>query len=139
MKSLIAVFGLVLTLCSLPVEATQNPVVAVSRGQIVTNSSIAVASSGTTSGAITTNGLQPVLFIAPAALTSTAMTFTTSATVGGTYVPLYNSSGLVSYTIAQGEATAINSADFAGVLYFKIVLGTSEASARTLTMMLKGQ
>lgn len=132
MKHFLAILSILGILAAPVAEAT----VVVPIGQIVTNS-VAIASSGTTSAAISTNGLSLVGLLFPT-ITSTAVTFTVSSTVGGTYVPLYNASGAVSYTIASGRWVSINPADFAGVQFFKIVMGTSEGSARTIIASLKG-
>jgi len=106
-------------------------------GQIA-QPSVIIANGGTTSPAIPTEGAPLVGVIFPAALTSTTMTFTVCNTLSGTYVPLKNSSGAVSYTVAAGEYMAINASDFYGVTFFKIVLGSAEGAARTLILSLKG-
>lgn len=105
-------------------------------GQVVQNA-ITIASSGTTSAAVHSNGMSLVGIQLPATMTSTAITFTASKD-GVTYVPLYNSSGQVSYTIASGRFIAVNPVDFYGVPYFKVVTGSSEGASRALTLILKG-
>lgn len=105
-------------------------------GQVV-QAPVTIASSGTTSAAIQTGGMSLVGIQFPATMTSTALTFTVSKD-GVTYVPLYNSAGQVSYTIAGGRYIAINPVDFYGATYFKIVTGSSEGAARSLTAILKG-
>lgn len=74
----------------------------------------------------------------PAALTGTALTFTVCNTLAGTYVPLYNAAGVVSYTVAASRYVAIDPKDFQGVAYLKIVSGSAEGAARTLICSLKG-
>lgn len=115
-------------------EMAQASPVAV--GQVL-QAPIMIASSGTTSAAIAAKGMSLVGVQLPATVTSTAMTFTVSSD-GVTYVPLYNSAGAVSYTIASGRFIAINPVDFYGATYFKIVMGSSEAASRSLTAILKG-
>lgn len=105
-------------------------------GQVV-SAAVAISNGGTTSAAIKTSGMSLVGIQFPATMTSTAVTFTVSSD-GTTFVPLYNSSGALSYTIAGGRFLAINPADFYGATYFKIVLGSSEGAARSLTAILKG-
>lgn len=109
---------------------------AVPVGQII-KTPVAIANGGTTSAAISTSGASLVGIQFPAALTSTVVTFTASSD-GVTFAPLYNSTGLVSYTVAPSRFMVINAADFYGPLYFKIVLGSSEGAARSLTAILKG-
>lgn len=109
---------------------------AVPVGQVITRPTT-IAISTTTSAAIVTGGASLVGIQFPSALTSTTVTFTVSSD-GVTYVPLYNSSGAVSYTVAASRFLAINSADFYGATYFKIVMGSTELAARSLTAILKG-
>jgi hypothetical protein len=115
-------------------ELAQASPVAV--GQVL-QAPVTIALSGTTSAAIAAKGMSLVGVQLPATVTSTAMTFTVSSD-GVTYVPLYNSAGAVSYTIAGGRFIAINPVDFYGATYFKIVMGSSEAASRSLTAILKG-
>lgn len=98
---------------------------------------VAIASSGTTSATIDLHGYTLVGIRYPAALTSTTNTFTMSETFGGTYVPVYNAAGAVSYTVAQGRYYAIDPKDFYGVQYLKLVLGSSEGAGRTIYVMVK--
>ena len=110
---------------------------AVSLGQIVTNTAV-IPISTTTSDAITTNGLSLVGIYIPAAFTGTSLNFLVSETLGGTYVPLYNKSGEVTYTVAPAQFLAIAPIDFYGVPFLKIVSNSSEAAARSLACALKG-
>ena len=95
-------------------------------------------SIGTTSDVITTGGLSLVGIKLPATFTGTTLTFLMCDTVGGTYVSVNNSSGPVSYTVAQNKYYAIDPKDFHGIQFLKIVSGSSEASARTIICALKG-
>lgn len=74
----------------------------------------------------------------PAAFTGTTVTFEMCDTIDGTYVPVYNSSGQVSYTIAQGRYYAIDPKDLQGIRFLKIKSGSTEGAARTLICSLKG-
>ncbi len=109
----------------------------VALGSVVQNSAV-IANGQTASDAIATNGSSLVGIQLPAAFTSTQITFEAATTESGTYQPMYNSAGQVSYTVAQGQYIAIKPEDFYGVQFFKIVAGTSEAAARTLVCSLKG-
>lgn len=97
-----------------------------------------IANAGTTSAAISTKGLSLVGIQFPTTFTGTTVTFTMSDTVDGTYVPVYNASGAVSVTIAQARYYALDPKDFQGILFLKIVSGSSEGGARTLKLSLKG-
>lgn len=117
----------------------------VSLGQLVQNALAVPASPGNLSANVQTNGLSLVGIQLPAVLTSTSLSFEVAAvaspsapTVPGVFQPLYNASGLVSYTVAAGCYIAINPADFYGVQFFQILMGSTEAAARTLQIMLKG-
>lgn len=105
----------------------------------MTTVSATIASSATTSAAIPLNGFSVVGIAFPAAFTGTTVTFTGSATAGGTYLPIYNASGQVSYTIAQGRYYAIASSDLDGIQFLKIVSGSTEGGARTLVVSIKGK
>lgn len=97
-----------------------------------------VASSGTTSNAFTVDGYSSGGVQCPAALTSTAMTFTVCDTFGGTYVALTDSSGsAISQTVAASKAFALPSALFA-FRFAKLICGSSEGAARDFVVTVKG-
>lgn len=100
--------------------------------------STTIANGTTTSAEIPTGGLALCGINFPAAFTGTTVTFMVSNISGGTFVPLYNSAGAVSYTIAQGRFYAIDPKDFQGVAFLKIVSGASEGALRTLLLAMKG-
>lgn len=108
------------------------------QGQFNPNLSETIASGQTTSGVVSTGGMALCGILMPAAFTGTALTFVVCNTSGGTYQPLYNSSGQVSYTVAASRYIAITPVDFAGVAFFKIVSGSSEGATRTLICSMKG-
>lgn len=91
------------------------------------------------SNVIDLRGFSLAGILLPAALISTALTF--EASVDGTNffaVKNTTSGTALSYTVAQGNYYAINPVDFYGIRYLKIVPGSPEGSARTLTLALKG-
>ncbi len=99
---------------------------------------VVVANGQQISATLYTGGFGVVGIFLPAALTSTTLTFLGCATSGGTFLPVYNSSGLVSYTVAQGRYVSINSLDLQGLAYIQINMGSAEGAARTLNVALKG-
>lgn len=102
-------------------------------------SSASIPISTTTSGVVTTNGMSLVGIQVPAAFTGTALTFLVSDSATGSFFPLYNSAGAVSYTVAPSRWLAVDPKDFASAQFFKIVSGSTEIAARVLNLMLKGQ
>lgn len=100
--------------------------------------SATIALGATESDVITCGGFALCQIITPAAFTGVAFTFLACSTSGGTFVPLYNAAGPVSYTAAAARAIAIDPKDFQGVAFLKIVSGTAEGAARTLICSLKG-
>lgn len=120
----------------------QLPVSTIQRGyqgQMIPNASASIASGQTASSVIQLNGFSLVGVLLPAAFTGTAMTF--QASVDGTnffVVKSTISGSSLSYTVAQGNYYAIDPVPFYGIHYLKIVSGTAEGAARTLTLALKG-
>jgi hypothetical protein len=74
----------------------------------------------------------------PATFTGTAISFIAATSLTGAYQELDNSSGKVSYTVAQGKYISISGSDFAGVQFFKIVSNASEGASRSLVCSMKG-
>lgn len=109
----------------------------ISLGQIV-YPSVVIANGATESTAIPTAGLSLCGILFPATFTGTAVTFEACNTVDGTYLPVYNSAGQVSYAVAQARYIAIDPKDFAGIQFLKIKSGSSEGGARTLICSMKG-
>ena len=100
--------------------------------------SVSIANGQQESAEIVTNGMSLCGILTPAALTGTALTFEASDVAGGTYLPVYNSSGQVSYTVAANRYVAIDPKDFQGIQFLKIKSGSAEGAARTLLCSLKG-
>lgn len=107
-------------------------------GQFLPNGSATIASGGTKSAAISLNGFVPQGIYFPTTFTGTTVTFEACDTVGGTYKPVYNGAGAVSYTIAQGRYYALDPKDFTGINFLKIVSGSTEGADRALVVALKG-
>lgn len=106
---------------------------------LITGVPAVISASGTTSAAISMNGFSLVGITTPAAFTGTTLTFTTSTTLAGTYVPVNSTSGTaVSYTVTTSNYYAIEPKDFYGCAFIKIVSGSTEGSARTLVCSIKG-
>lgn len=108
------------------------------QGTMSSGVSATIANGQQESSALSLAGFTLVGIQFPAAFTGTTVTFEMSDAVGGTYVPVYNSAGLVTYTIAQGRYYAIDPKDFYGINFLKIKSGSAEGAARTLLCSLKG-
>lgn len=95
----------------------------------------AIALSGTTSEAVDLSGTTLCGIHMPAAFTGTALTFLAASAADGTYQAVKDSAGdPVSVTVAQGTYVQLDPAVFAGIQYLKVVSGSTEAAARTLTL-----
>lgn len=115
------------------------PAVHIAVGELVT-ATATVPISTSTSQAIPTAGLSLVGLTMPAAFTGTAISFTVSNTLAGTYVPVTTSTSgtALSYAVAASKYVAIDPKDFAGVQFFKIVSNGTEAAARAVVCSMKG-
>jgi hypothetical protein len=102
---------------------------------------VPIANGETTSAVVCLRDHAMVGLITPAALTSTAITFTASTTEGGTFVPVYDSDGsVVSLAVAQARAIGLSGAEadaLAPFVWIKVVCGSAEADDRVLTLVLK--
>lgn len=108
-------------------------------GNFAPGASASIANGAQNSSVISTGGLALTGIFLPAAFTGTALTFLAAPVVGGTYVPVCKSDGSpLSYTVAQGTYVVIDPRDFQGIPFLKIVSGTVEGGARSLTCTLKG-
>lgn len=96
-----------------------------------------IAISTTTSAAVDLQGYALVGLITPAALTGSTMTFTASPN-DGTYTALYNAGGTaLSATVAASRTILFTPGDFVGVRFIKLVSGSTESAARTITLILR--
>lgn len=82
------------------------------------------------------NGL--VAIVTPAALTSTSLTIKASIDGGTTTLAHYDLTGS-SYSIPCGASRwiALDPALFVGIPFIRIVMGSAEAAARTLTLIVR--
>lgn len=117
-----------------------QPTLNVPQGSFQPAAVATIAASAATTGVIPLKGMSLVGIYFPAVFTGTAVTFTACDTEAGTFVPVKSttSGSALSYTVAQGTYAAIDPAALAGVNFLKIVSGSTEGSARTLKLALKG-
>lgn len=99
-------------------------------------SSAVIAASGTTSGTVDCTRYQMVGIYTPSSLTGTALTFTGSAD-GSTFVTVLDVGGASTYscTMAASRYIPVDPRVFAGLQHVRLVSGSSEASARTFTVV----
>ncbi len=96
---------------------------------------VTVASGQTTSDAINLNGFGMVALITPAALTSTAMTFTGSQD-GVNFFAMYNVAGTqLAITLAASRVIEFSPGDFVGINFIKLITGTAEGSDRLIQVV----
>ncbi len=96
---------------------------------------VTIASSGTVSTAITIEGGRTVLALrTPATLNGTEFKFQAS-TDGDNFFALYNGSTEYAVTVAASRYIALNTEVMAGVRFLKVVSGSSEAAARTISVV----
>lgn len=96
---------------------------------------VTILSGATTSDTINLMGAGMVGIILPAALTSTAMTFTGSQD-GTNFTALYNVSGTqLSITIAASRIVLFTPGDFVGLIYLKLVAGSAEGADRVIQVV----
>ena len=98
---------------------------------------VTIAESGTTSDAVNLSGLQLVAIDTPAAVTGTALTFTASTSLAGTYDAVQDEGGAIAYsvTLAANKWIPVKAIVFAGVPFVKLVSGSTEAAARTFKLI----
>ena len=103
---------------------------------------VTIASSGTTTAAVDTGLVstyaktQLVGVTFPAAMTSTAMTFTGSTTEAGTYTTIKEVGGAATYsiTVTASSKVPLDPRVFVCSPYIKCVGGSSEGADRSLTL-----
>ena len=97
---------------------------------------VTIANGATTSTAYTLPANKRLVAIqTPSALTSTTITFEQSSNDGATYTPVYNEATLYSITTAASRYHRVNGEVFDGVRVVRLVGGSTEASARTITLL----
>jgi hypothetical protein len=97
----------------------------------------AIASGQTVSGAIDLKGLSLVGVHLPASFTGTTLTFQAAETLAGSFGAVYKDGADLSVAVAAGKYVVLNPADFAGVRFLKVVSGSAEGAARTLTLAIR--
>ena len=99
---------------------------------------VVISSGGATSAAVDLRGTTLTGIYLPATFTGTALTFSASTSLDGTYLPVYDGAGsAISKTVAQGQYIKISPVDFAGIQYLKIISGSTEGADRTLTLAIR--
>lgn len=100
---------------------------------IGTTATFTIDSSGTVSNAVDL-GDRTLVGLQLPTMTGTAITFQASTSLDGTYVAVKGSDGAsISYTTASSTYVAIQPAVLAGIRFIKIVSGSAEGAARTVT------
>jgi hypothetical protein len=96
---------------------------------------VTIASSGTTSTALTLQGGRvPLAIVTPSALTGAAFTFQAS-TDGTNFFNLYNEATQYSVNVGASRYIALNPDVFHAIRYIRIVSGSSEAALRTISII----
>lgn len=90
------------------------------------------------SDAVDCSGYRIAALRMPAALTSTAITFTECETADGTFLAVYAGESAVSETVAASHTVSIstNAEALSGLKYVKLAMGSSEAADRTIKAFL---
>jgi hypothetical protein len=97
-------------------------------GRTVTITSGTATSDAEYLGDLTVLGLR-----VPSTFDGTTVTFTGSDTLAGTYDPIYNDDGSAySVTTAATRYTVVDYTKFLGVLFVKLVAGTSQTTTDTI-------
>lgn len=104
----------------------------------LTESAVTILSGATVSSILSTSGMTLVGIQVPAAFTGTVITVQASDSATGSFFPVYNSAGALSYTVAPSRWLVIDPKDFIGLQFIKLVSGTAEAADRAVNLMLKG-
>jgi hypothetical protein len=100
---------------------------------ITLTDTVTIASSGTTSTALTMQGGRvPLAIITPSGLTGTTFKFQASADQGANFYALYNEGTEYSVAVNTSRYIALNPNVFEGVKVLRIVSGSSEAAVRTI-------
>jgi len=96
---------------------------------------VTIASSGTTSTTLTLESNRiPLAIVFPAALTGTAFTFQ-SSNDNATFNPVYDEGSQYSVSVGTSRHIALKRQVFDAVKYLKLVSGSTETAARTITVI----
>lgn len=104
----------------------------------ITYVDVVIADGAATSGAADlSNGRTLVGLLFAAGVDNTSMTFTTSDTVGGTYVAVYSIDGGGAYTVTVGASryVPVQVDVFSGLRFLKCVGGGNETGAQTVRLV----
>ncbi len=105
----------------------------------LTSVDVTIGASGTKTAAVDLGGFTLVGILLPATFTGTALTFEAAEALAGTYRVVKAVGGSsVSLTVAQNTYVAVDPTALQGVNFIKLVSGSTEGSARTITLILKG-
>lgn len=101
---------------------------------LIRQTTVTIASSGTTSGAVDLGGTTLAGLIMPASFTGTSVTFTVSDELAGTYRTVYAEDGVTaaSADITAGGYIPLDYGLFMGARFIKIVSNATEAAAREI-------
>lgn len=101
---------------------------------------VVIADGAATSAAADLSAGQTLVgLLFAAGVNNTAMTFTTCATSGGTYVPVYDVGGASAYSITVGESryVPVKVDVFSGLRFVKLVGGGNETGAQTVRLVIR--
>lgn len=103
----------------------------------IMTSDVTIANGATTSDALDLAGCTLTGIVFPASMTGTAMTFSVSHD-GTTFRAMKDSTGAnISITITSSAHIALLASDFASVRYIKLVSGSAETGAKTITILFR--
>jgi len=114
--------------------------------KVTTVNDAVIAISTSLSGAIEIGAVDAIGLVMPAAMDGTSITFAVCDTLGGTYVPLYDDTGVeVTVTHAASRAVSLSTvlASMFPWKFMKIRTGsvgtpTTQTAARTIKVVTKG-
>jgi hypothetical protein len=93
---------------------------------------VTIASGGPTSGALDCGGRTLCGVYLPAEFDGTALTFSVSTALAGTYYPLCDGGAAYSITVAASQYVRLDPSIFAGVRFIKFISGTNQATTDTI-------
>lgn len=97
---------------------------------------VTIAASGTNSTVFNSDGYLLAGFVVPASMTSTAITVQVSLDGSTFFTPKFESVAIPAVTItSSASAELVDVSKYAAFQFFRLVAGSSEAAARTLTML----
>lgn len=102
---------------------------------LIRETTVTIASSGTTSGAADLGGTTLVGLRMPDTLTGTSVTFKCGDSLAGTYQTLQRNGADYSVPVAASKYISLDPNIFAGVRFIKVVSGSSEGDARSVILV----